>query len=134
MTGVPAITTAYTHVSTVQLPIVPPLLATPLRQVSGTVTPVTGTVRALQRFAGISGPKVEVAWGSVDPDTGAFSFALPVDAPVKAAYVANPASPLFAPDAAAAGQYTIEAASNGALLSRTINTTVAVPPIGFVFP
>jgi len=136
MTGVPVVTTAYTHVSTDALRIVPPLLsATPLRQVEGTVTPATATVRALQRLAGVGAPTVEVAWGAVDPDTGAFLFGLPVDAPVKAAYVANPTSLVFTADAAAAGQYTLEAASNGALQTRVIDTTaVVVPTVSFVFP
>jgi Domain of unknown function (DUF4382) len=134
MTGVPVITTAYTQVNSVLLPIVPPLLSAPLRTVDGTLTPVTGTVRALQRLSGISGPTVEVAWGSVDATTGAFTFGLPVDAPVKTAYVPNPLALVFAADAAAAGQYTIEAAANGVLLSRVIDASAAVPPIAFVFP
>jgi hypothetical protein len=134
MTGVPVITTAHTLVNTSLLPIVPPLSSAPLRTVAGTLTPVTGTVRALQRLSGISGPTVEVAWGSVDPSSGAFTFALPVDAPVKTAYVPNPLALVFAADAAAAGQYTIEAASNGLLQTRVIDATAAVPQIDFVFP
>jgi hypothetical protein len=134
MTGVPVITTARTQVNTASLYIVPPLLSAPPRTVAGTLTPVTSTVRALQRFTGLSGPTVEVAWGSVDASTGAFTFALPVDAPVKTAYVPNPLALVFAADAAAAGQYTIEAASNGALQARVIDASAAVPPIDFVFP
>jgi Domain of unknown function (DUF4382) len=133
VTDVPVITTAYTHVNTASSPILPPVAALP-RQVSGTLAPATGTVRALQRFAGNSGPTIEAAWGSVDATSGAFTFTLPVDAPVKTAYVANPTSLSFVADATAAGQYTIEAASSGLLQTRSIDATVPVPPVNFVFP
>jgi Domain of unknown function (DUF4382) len=134
MTGVPVITAAHTNVNTASLRIVPPLLTAPLRQVDGTVTPATGTVRALQQLTGIAGPTVEVAWGSVAADTGIFQFKLPLDAPVKTAYVANPVTLVFTADAAAAGHYTLEAASNGARKTSVIDANAVVAPIDFVFP
>jgi Domain of unknown function (DUF4382) len=134
MTGVPVITAAHTNVNTASLRIVPPLLTAALRQVDGTVTPATGTVRALQQLTGIAGPTVEVAWGSVAADTGIFQFKLPLDAPVKTAYVANPVTLVFTADAAAAGHYTLEAASNGARKTSVIDANAVVAPIDFVFP
>ncbi|KNZ33669.1 MAG: hypothetical protein AD742_05670 [Methylibium sp. NZG] len=131
MTGVPVTTTAFTNINSAALPITLPAAA-PLRAVAGTVTPATATVRALQVLSG--GPTVEVAWGAVDADTSAFAFNLPVQAPLKAAYVANPVALNFAADAAAAGKYTLQATSNGASKSLAIDTTAVVPPVVFTFP
>jgi hypothetical protein len=130
MTGVPVITTAFTTVNSAAIPISPPVAT--LRSVTGTVTPATATVRALQPFTG--GPTVEVAWGAVDATTGAFSFSLPIEAPVKTAYVANPATLTFTPDATAAGKYTLEAASAGVVKTVSINASAVVPPVTFTFP
>ncbi len=133
LTGVPVVTTAYTTLNSSLTPIVLPPLALPLHLVSGTLTPAAGEVRAVQRFAA-TGPSFEVAWSAVDEATGGYTLALPVDAPLKAAYVAGPLPPVFLPDAAAAGLYTLEATSGGAVKKRDIDTTVLVPPIDFLFP
>lgn len=130
MTGVPVITTAFTTVNSAAIPITPPVATT--RTVTGTVTPATATVRALQPFT--AGPTVEVAWGAVDATTGAFTFALPIEAPVKTAYVANPATLSFAADATAAGKYTLEASSAGVVKTQAINASAVVPPVTFTFP
>jgi len=130
MTGVPVITTAFTNVNSAVVPIAPPIAT--VRTVTGTVMPATATVRALQTFTG--GPTVEVAWGPVDATTGAFDFTLPIEAPVKTAYVVNPLSLGFVADVAAAGKYTLEAASNGATRPQAIDTTAAVPAVTFIFP
>jgi hypothetical protein len=130
MTGVPVVSTAFTTVNTAALAISPPVATQ--RAVTGTVTPATATVRALQPFTG--GPTVEVAWGAVDATTGAFSFSLPIEAPVKTAYVANPATLTFTPDATAAGKYTLEAASAGVVKTTPINASAVVPPVLFTFP
>ena len=130
MTGVPVITTAFTTVNSATIPISPPVAT--MRSVTGTITPVTGTVRALQPLTG--GPTVEVAWGAVDALSGAFSFSLPIEAPVKTAYVANPATLTFTPDATAAGKYTLEAASAGVVKTQAINASAVVPPVTFTFP
>lgn len=130
MTGVPVVSTAFTTVNSAALAISPPVATQ--RAVTGTVTPATATVRALQPFTG--GPTVEVGWGAVDATTGAFSFSLPIEAPVKTAYVANPATLTFTPDATAAGKYTLEAASAGAVKTTSINASAVVPPVTFTFP
>ena len=112
------------------LPITLPLSAS--RAVTGTVAPATATVRALQALSG--GPTVEVAWAPVDADTSAFGFSLAVDAPLKAAYVANPVALAFVADAAAAGKYALQAASNGATKAVAIDAAAVVPPVVFTFP
>jgi hypothetical protein len=134
MTGVPVLTTTYTYVNSAAVPIAPsPITTLPaLRPVSGTVTPATATVRALQTFT--AGPTVEIAFGAVDATSGAFAFALPIEGPVKTAYVANPLSLIFTPDATAAGKYTLQAALGIATLSQAIDTTAAVLPVTFTFP
>lgn len=130
MTGVPVTLNAHTTVNSAALPIAPG--ATAVRTVTGTVTPSTATVRVLQSYTG--GPTVEVAWGPVDANTGGFEVVLPVDAPVKAAYLENPATLVFAPDASAAGRYSVEATSAGASKTTAIDVGASVPPLGFVFP
>lgn len=130
MTGVPVVDTAFTNINTSTLPIVPPVATT--RAVTGTVTPATATVRALQAFNG--GPTIEAAWAAVDATSGAFSTTLPIDAPVKAAYAANPTTLAFTADPTAAGKYTLEAASAGVKKTQAIDVNAAVPPVTFTFP
>jgi hypothetical protein len=83
-----------------------------LSSISGTTTVVTpltdASVRALQPLTG--GPTIELDNQPVDSVLGSYSFRLPVAAPVKAPY-----APLlsFAPDAAAAGKYTVQAQAPG---------------------
>ncbi|MEO7338933.1 MAG: DUF4382 domain-containing protein [Caldimonas sp.] len=131
ITGVPVTAAAITTLNGSSLPITPPTAT--LRTVTGTVVPATATVRALQAFSG--SPTVETAWAPVDATTGAFSLAVPIDAPLKTGYVANPVSLPFVQDATAAGRYTIEATSNGVVKTLTINTSVSQPlPLSFSFP
>lgn len=129
MSGVPVVTTAPTTVNTEALAILP--AAATMRAVTGTVTPVTATVRARQTVAGTP---IEVAWGNVNATTGAFAFSLPIEAPVKTAYVANPPSLTFTADATAAGKYTLEAASGGATQTQAVDAAAVVPPVIFTFP
>ena len=65
---------------------------------------------------------------------GAYTLAVPIDAPLKAAYVPSPTSITFTADAAAAGLYTLEAESDGVVKTQPIDTRVAVPPVNFSFP
>ncbi|MES3013018.1 MAG: DUF4382 domain-containing protein [Pseudomonadota bacterium] len=130
MTGVPVVATAPTTINSAALPIAPG--ATTLRTVTGTVTPATATARALQLYTG--GPTVEVAWAPVDATTGAFGFSLPIGAPVKLAWVANPSTLAFLPDAAAGAKYNVETASNGTAKSQAIDVGAAVAPLVFSFP
>jgi hypothetical protein len=141
MTGVPVVTDAYTYVNSETQPMVPPAAASAPRTVSGTVAPATAaadaTVRALQSFSG--GPTIEAAFASVDADTGAFQFALPVDAPRRAAYSGTPGTQppgvvTFTADAPRAGLYTVQARHDGTTLSQSIDAKAAVPPLSFVFP
>ena len=137
MTGVPVVTTAYTYASSASAPIAPAAAASAPGSVTGTVTPATATVRALQSFS--TGPAVEVAWAPVDVDTGAFSFLLPVDAPQKTAFAGTPGvqpttAAIFTADPPRAGLYTLEAASAGATKTQAVDAKVVVPPVTFTFP
>ena len=130
MTGVPVLSGEPTTVNSAALPITPG--ATTLRTVSGTVAPTTATVRALQAYVG--GPTIEAAWAPVDANTGAFAFELPIAAPVRTPFVANPATLVFQADSGAAAKYAIEAASAGALKSQAIDAGAAVPALVFSLP
>lgn len=130
MTGVPVDDSAPTTVNSLALPIAPGPAS--IRSVNGTVSPPDATARALQSFTG--GPTVEVAWAPVDAISGGFGFALPIGAPVRTGYVANPAALAFSPDAAAAAKYTVEAESSGVRKSQPIDTVTPVPPISLTFP
>ena len=110
VTGVPVTTTGKTVVNASTAPIDPPTSIA--RNASGNVT-TTGsatipdaTMRALQA---VGTPKIEVIARPVNADTGAYSFNLPVAAPVKTAYVAGATTLTFAPESAAAAKYTLEA-------------------------
>jgi hypothetical protein len=130
MTGVPVTSTAHTIVNTAAIPIAPAAAA--VRAVTGTVTPSSATVRALQAFG--SGPTVEVTGAVVNSGSGAFDFSLPIEAPMKTAYAANATTLNFIADAAAAGKYTLQAASVGVTQSQAIDASAEVPPVSFVFP
>ena len=93
--------------------------------VPGSVTPTSGTVRALQTFSG--GPTVEAAFAPVDATSGTYAFTLPIGAPLKAAYDPAAPSPAFAPDPAAASKFTIQAASGSATQQQAIDLGFALP-------
>lgn len=140
MTGVPVVSGTPTTVSNVAVPIVPASAGagTP-RSAPGSVTPFTSTVRALQSFQ--SGPTVEVQWAAVDPDTGAFTFALPVVAAQRTAYVTDlNALGQFAwnPDATTPTAYTIEATAPDGVGRKSVpNVDVlapTLPALSFTFP
>ena len=132
ITGVPVVDTAQTVVNSSALRIDPPLAT--LRPVTGNVvTPSDASVRALQTLSG--GPVVEVAWASVDALSGAFAFALPIEAPVRTSFAAiGPFSLGFSPDTAVAGRYTIEAAGAGAVKTQAIDVNAVVAPLSFSLP
>lgn len=130
MTGVPVTAPAPTQVNPSTLRILPPAATT--RSVAGTVTPATATVRALQIIA--SGPTLDVGFWPVDADSGAFGGVLPIEAPVRGSYVPNPTALNFAPVAAAAGLYTLEATSAGAIKTQPINVANPVPDVTLTFP
>jgi hypothetical protein len=131
ITGVPVVDTVHTMVNNSALPIDPPRAT--LRPVVGNVTPFDASVRALQTLGG--GPVVEVAWVSVDPLSGGFAFALPIEAPVRTDFAALGSFSLgFSSDAVAAGRYTIEAAGGGAVKTQAIDVNSAVAPLSFSLP
>lgn len=110
MTGVPVTLTGKTLVNPSSAPINPPVST--MRIASGNVT-TTGqsaipdaTLRALQA---VGTPKVELIARPVNAGTGAYSFSLPIAAPVKTAYATGSTTLSFAPEGAAAAKYTLEA-------------------------
>jgi hypothetical protein len=130
MTGVPVTTSAFTTINSASLPIALP--AATMRDVNGSLTPASADVRALQLLSG--GPTVEIAFGSPDAATGAYAFALPIEAPLKMAYVTNPAALAFVPDAAAAGKYRLQASDGTTTKNTDIDVKAAVPPVNFALP
>ena len=102
--------------------------------VTTATTPIDANLRVLQTLSG--GHTIEVASGFVNSTTGAYSFALPVGAPLVAPYVAAPATLTFTADAAVAGKYSLQAISGGVTKSAgpitlTSGTTVTT---NFTFP
>jgi len=132
VTGVPVDTTAYTSVNTADSPIVPGVAALGSRTVGGLVSPATATARGWQQLTG--GPAVEVGFGSVDAQTGAYSLALPIDAPWTAVYAPQQTAITFTVDEQAAGQYTLEAASGSKVKTKPVDVRLPVPPVNFTWP
>ena len=92
------------------------LPASPTGTVNGTA-PQDTLVRASQVLS--SGTSVEIAGRFVDSVTGAYSFTLPVNAPLVAAYAVAPNPLVFTADAASAGRYVLQA-SSGAFAGKTL--------------
>ncbi len=106
----------------------------PTGTVNGTA-PVDTMVRALQSLTG--GPTVEITGRFVDGVSGAYSYQLPVNAPIVAPYVAPPSLLVFTPDNTAAGKYTLNASLSGfAAKSATLGTLASGNTIttNFTFP
>lgn len=132
VTGVPTDTVAYTNVNTADSPIVPGVAALGSRTVGGLVLPASATTRGWQQLTG--GPVVEVGFGPVDAQTGAYSLALPIDAPWTATYAPLQSSITFTVDGQAAGQYTLEAASGSKVKTKSVDVRLPVPPVNFTWP
>jgi hypothetical protein len=139
MTGVPVVSGTPTVVSNTTVVLDPPVAASAPRAAAGSLTPPTGTVRALQTFQG--GPTVEVQWAPVDPDTGAFAFALPVAASQRTGYVANlnaVSSFAWTSDLTTPGAYTIEATAADGVSRKTVSPVdvlaPTLPALDFTFP
>ncbi len=141
ITGVPAGIDGPTLVSSNSVPVDPPVSTTDpaTRTADGTVS-VSGSlantnagVRALQQFT--AGPLIEVDGMQVDDETGAYSFALPLAAPVKTVYSPSPTAFSFSADAAVAAQYRLEAAVPVySPKTADIDLTTSDATTGFVFP
>jgi len=132
MTGVPVVTSSVTYINSATTKIITPTAT--FRSVNGTVNPATTTIRALQLLTG--GPTIEVAWGLVDDSVtpATFTFSLPIEAPVKTSYVANPTNISFASDSTAAGHYTLESSSGGVLKTQLIDASATVPAVTITYP
>ena len=105
------VTTLNATTSALSVPTSP--TATLSGAVSTASSPIEAQVRALQPLSG--GPTVVVADRAADGDTGAYSYAVPVNAPLVAPYVVAPAALVFAPNTAAAGTYVVEASGAGSV-------------------
>lgn len=108
ITNVVVATDTVTSVNASGTVLNPPSSAT--GTVNGTST-LNSFVRAVQTLAG--GTQAEVAGRFVDGVTGAYSYALPVNAPLVAPYVASPGVLVFTADASAAGKYTLKTSLAG---------------------
>lgn len=64
----------------------------------------------------------------------AFSFTLPIEAPVRTAYVASPPALTLLPDTTALGLYTVQAQSGSSLKTQNIDAKAVVPPRVFTCP
>jgi hypothetical protein len=131
-TGVPVTATAYTYVASAAVPIAPSISTPADRQVTGTVTPASATVRALQTLGGSI--TVDVQSGIVDGLDGSFQLLLPHGAPVSSPYAADPLLLNFVADAGAAGRYTVVATSSGVSKAQAVDTSSPVAPLNFTFP
>ncbi len=102
-----------TTVNASAAPLKPPLSAngTVTGTVSGPATAADALVRVQQPLTG--GPTVQVAGRFVDGSTGAYSYPLVISAPQVAPYAPGAQVLVFAPDAVAAGKYTLNASLTG---------------------
>jgi hypothetical protein len=102
--------------------------------VSTPTSPIDATVNVLQSMS--SGVTIQVAGSSVDSVTGKYSYAVPVNAPLVAPYVAGPGTLVFTSDNAVAGKYQLAATSGAATKTSAppILTPGAVVTTNFVFP
>jgi hypothetical protein len=131
VTGVPVVETAYTYVNTDTSRIDTPTATT--RSVTGTA-PVDTMLRALKLYSG--GPTVEVAVAPANALDGSYSFSLPANAPLRAAY-ANATTPLvFSVDPTApTGLYTLEATLAGVSKTQVVDiSTAPATATPFLFP
>lgn len=129
--AVPVAPRSSTRISSSTAPITLPPSAT--RTASGTVTPAAAlpSVRALQAVGSL--PKVEVAHVNANM-TGGYTLTLPTAAPLLATY-ATPLPLAFAPQAASAAKYTLEASAAGYLTqSAPIDLTSADATRDFTLP
>jgi hypothetical protein len=135
VTGVPVTADTVSTISLSTAGLNPPVAAT--GTLAGTVTmagTVDATVRATQMLVG--GLTIEVAARPVDSATGAYSYRLPVTAPLVASFPTGMAALTFTPDTGAAGRYGLEARSGSSIKTASpvpltagasITTTFAFP-------
>jgi len=119
VTSVAVATDTVTSVNASGTPFALPVSAT--ANVNGTA-PADTFVHVLQPLT--SGISVEVAGRFVNATNGNYAYALPVNAPLVAPYVAAPTLLAFTADTAAAGKYILKAS-----LSGFTDKTVALAPL-----
>jgi len=133
--GVPVVASAApTVVGAASAPLLPPSAASAPRAVTGTVSTTPQASASVRAMQSIASTPVEVAFTNADDINGAFALTLPVSAPVWVNYAPTPTPFAFTADAAAAGLYTLQAASGSATKSQLIDTKAVVPPLLFTFP
>lgn len=127
VTGIPVSTASgTTQLNTAAAPIAPAVSA--MASVAGVVKDgggallVDGSVSARQPLS--TGTQIDVAWTAVDPVSAAYSLALPLAAPVRAAYVPGGALVFAADGAATPGTYGMVGAAPGYTTQSTPATTV----------
>jgi hypothetical protein len=128
VSAVPIALQSTTRISTAAAPFSLPASAT--HTASGVATPAAAlaSVRALQSVGGV--PIVEVATASADA-AGAYSLTLPTGAPLLAPF-ATPLPLVFAPQAANAAKYTLEAAADGYVTqAAAVDLTAANATVNF---
>lgn len=136
VTGVPVLTTAYTYVNTTTSRISPPTATA--RTLSGTVStgvdPIDSVVRALKLYNG--GPTVEMAAVPVNSVDGTYSFNLPAEAPIRAAYAAATTPLMFAADPTSpTGRYTLEVTFSGTVKTQVVDISAgSATATPFLFP
>jgi hypothetical protein len=128
--------TSSTTVNLVSAPIDPP--ASPMHSASGAVStignPIDAAVSVTKQYVG--GPVVTVARGPVNGTTGAFSYALPASAPVRAAFAASAAAVALTADTGTpTGKYTLVGVAGAATQTLDFDVSSAdfVVPT-WVFP
>jgi hypothetical protein len=133
ITGVPVVTTSYTTIGSTTAQVDLPL-SVEQRVAKGAALPAAaqGTVHALQDV-GVT--TVEVASETVDA-AGAYSFALPVEAPAWTGYAAAATSWNWTRDDTAAGKYRLQATAEGMTSPAPVDITLLAPEVttNFVFP
>lgn len=137
MTGVPAVTTAFTTIGSTTARVATPAspasaVASGTLTVNGSVADTMGSVRAQQALTG--GPTIEVGYSAADALSGGYSMTLPTAAPARIGYAAGATTFLFVADAPIAGLYRLEAsaptfAAKSANIALTTNVTT-----NFAFP
>jgi hypothetical protein len=122
ITGVPVTAQGLTAVSTTATPLPMPA-ASASNTVSGTILPVAaeGSAQATQSFGGAA---LTIAYKAADTTTGAYSFALPVGAPMLGQFGALPIA--LTAQTASAGKYAVSASASGYKTSTA--TSVDVTP------
>lgn len=116
ITGVPVSSDQTTVIGSTAVRIVPPAsarasVASGTVSVNGSLADTHGAVRALQTFA--DSTRIETGYAAADSDSGAYAITLPLDAPLKQAYVPQASAFAFAADGTAAGRYSLEASAPG---------------------